>query len=253
MFKQILLLLVFPLLFGCHSYSTKSDIYAYPSSTVLLDRGLEDYKRKRGISGDIPMHKAENDHKMFSSGESYPDRLEYKSQVKNEKSSELYIPPGFELQIFESTGGSIAKPIDWYYQDGGTEWIISKEDSRTGAYETGVRIKVIPYVTREFGITAKQLVEKIFAGKKQETVINECQPDIQKHFSRVCIETIETINYKGKDKQFHILYSLFWSNKMDIAIFQISGTPVELWDKYEEIFNVMRVFRVLDFKRLSSS
>lgn len=55
-------------------------------------------------------------------------------------------PEGYEIQLLEPLGGKILRPKGWYYSEnhGGSQysWTISKEDSSSGPYETGMKIQM---------------------------------------------------------------------------------------------------------------
>lgn len=168
------------------------------------------------------------------------------SNVLNTKSHDNH---SFEFvtQILEPTGGKIAKPKDWFYVEGHRApvymWTISREDSSKGRYITGVRIQIFPDVKTGTGKTAKEFVSDFLTSKKMEVskVIKICDEQKQTLFTRTCLEVEE-----GAD---HVVYSLFWDNNIDIAIFVIAGTTKELWNIYAPVFEKMSNFELIDMKR----
>jgi hypothetical protein len=162
----------------------------------------------------------------------------------------LLPPKGFENQVLEPTGGRIWRPKGWHYAEGHAGpkymWTISKEAPEKG-YTTGVRIQSFTGLKENTGQTARQFVESFIEQKKKtaDRVIKSCEPKDMEHFVRVCLEVEEGPH--------HILYSLFWgANDLDIAVVAISGTTKELWGDYQETFDRMSAFELIDMKRFSS-
>ncbi|MFC1749531.1 hypothetical protein ACFL2V_12070 [Pseudomonadota bacterium] len=150
-------------------------------------------------------------------------------------------------QILEPTGGNIDRPKDWYYleahNDNSWLWIISREEVIEKPYDVGVRIQAVPRIQEITGKTPKQFILDFKAQKKSEAdkVINECSATNDGLFSRVCLETEE-----GK---YRILYSLFWGNGTDVVVVSISGAPKDEWATYQETFNHMTRFELIDVSR----
>jgi hypothetical protein len=155
-------------------------------------------------------------------------------------------PDKFVTQLLEPTGGKIDRPKDWFYTESHNEvsytWILSREDASKGPYTTGVRIQTLVGVQEGTGKSPKQFVLDYFAAKKKEAKILEtCNEKDQGLFTRICLETEEGPH--------HILYSLFWGNKVDIVVVSIAGTTKELWDTYASTFDRMGAFELIDIKR----
>jgi hypothetical protein len=155
-------------------------------------------------------------------------------------------PRGFTTQVLEPTGGKISRPTGWFYSErhGGPSytWILSREDPELGPYTTGVRIQMLAGVQEGTGKTPKQFVLDYVESKKKEAkVLKTCDENDQGLFTRVCLETEEGPH--------HILYSLFWGNKVDIVVVSIAGTTKELWDTYSGTFDQMNGFELIDMKR----
>jgi len=49
----------------------------------------------------------------------------------------------------------------------------------------------------------------------------------------------------GKPTPFHILYSVMWGKKMDMAVVSIFGAPPETWDAVAPIANQMATFMLI--------
>jgi len=160
------------------------------------------------------------------------------------------VPDGFVLQTLEPTGGKIVRPKDWFYSErhGGPSytWIISKEDIEKGPYDTGVRIQTIMGVEEGTGKSPKQFVMEFIANKKKEAkqVFDECEPQDQGLFTRVCLQT--------EEGPYRILYSAFWANGSDIVVVSTAGTKTQEWDKYSHIFDQMSDFELIDMKRFEN-
>jgi hypothetical protein len=156
-------------------------------------------------------------------------------------------PTEFVTQILEPTGGKMLRPKDWFYTESHNgssfTWTISREDASKAPYTTGVRIQMIAGVKKGTGKTPKKFVLDYVAQKKKEAakVVNTCGETNQEMFTRVCLETEES--------RYHILYSLFWNNKIDWVVVSISGTRKDLWDTYDPTFQKMGRFELIDLKR----
>jgi hypothetical protein len=164
------------------------------------------------------------------------------------------VPPGFELQILEPTGGRIALPSDWFYRERHNRvsytWIISKEDPDKGPYETGVRIQTFTGVKKGTGKSPEEFVRNFISQKKSSaTVLSECEAHDQGLFTRVCLETTEAADVKGPPAIYHIQYSAFWGNAADIVIVMTAGTSSGLWPQYKDSFATMGRFELIDMTR----
>jgi hypothetical protein len=155
-------------------------------------------------------------------------------------------PREFVTQVLEPTGGKIQRPKSWFYTEshGGASytWILSREDASKAPYTTGVRIQMLAGVQEGTGKSPKQFVLDYLASKKKEAkVLKTCGENDQGLFTRVCLETEEGPH--------HILYSLFWGNKVDLVVVSIAGTKKELWHTYANTFDRMNGFELIDMKR----
>lgn len=167
--------------------------------------------------------------------------------------ADTFVPEGYVTQSLNPTGGSLPKPKDWYYSEDHRKrqltWTISKEPSE-GGYVTGVKIQLFIGV----GELTKQQPEaflKNFLQSKIKTakVISRRDPVKQGPFTRVGLETEEPQADKDKPP-FRILYSCFWDNDRDIAAIAISGTTTDLWESYQETFNVMSSMTLIDLDKM---
>lgn len=156
-------------------------------------------------------------------------------------------PTEFVTQILEPTGGKLLRPKDWFYTESHNEtsytWIISREDASKARYTTGIRIQMIVGVKKGTGKTPKKFVSDYVAQKKKEAtkVMNTCGETKQDMFTRICLET--------EEGPYHILYSLFWNNKVDWVIATTAGTRKDLWDTYDPTFQKIGRFEPIDLKR----
>lgn len=172
--------------------------------------------------------------------------------LPGEASSEEVTPKPVEFvtQVLEPTGGEIVRPKDWFYAEGHhgktLMWTISAEDSSKGRYVTGVRIQMFAGVKEATGKSPKEFILDFVKGKKDSAkVLEECDETDQGLFTRICLEV--------EEGDFHVLYSLFWGNEIDMAAVSISGTKKELWSKHSTTFNKMSKFKLIDMKHLEKS
>jgi hypothetical protein len=167
-----------------------------------------------------------------------------------------YIPEGYALQVLEPFGGTILRPKEWFYTENhrpqNYTWTLSKENPRLGAYDTGVKIQALLGVEKHTGKTPKQFIFSFIEKKKQNAkVITECSETTAGLFTRICLETEEEITAGTISQQHRIMYSLFWGDNMDLVVISIGGTPVDSHEQYEETFNTMSSFELIDMKRFS--
>ena len=159
------------------------------------------------------------------------------------------LPPEFETQVLEPTGGKIPRPRAWFYSENHHGpvylWTISREDTTGGkGYITGVRIQTLVGVQKGTGKSPKEFVMDFLAQKAKtaDKVLKKCPERDQGLFTRICIETEEAND--------HILYSLFWgTNNMDVVVVSIAGTTKDLWSTYSPVFDKMSAFELIDMKR----
>jgi len=157
-------------------------------------------------------------------------------------------PTEFVTQVLEPTGGTIARPKEWFYSEGHRGpvymWTLSRENAANGQpYTTGVRIQTFVGVKANTGKSAKQFILDFVAAKRRDAkIVSSCEETGQGLFTRICLETEE-----GPHR---ILYSLFWGTSgMDLAVVSIAGTTKELWQTFEPTFERMGTFELIDMKR----
>jgi Domain of unknown function (DUF3859) len=155
-------------------------------------------------------------------------------------------PTEFVPQVLEPTGGKIQRPKSWFYSESHDEvsytWILSREDASKGPYITGMRIQTLVGVQKGTGKSPRQFVLDYVETKRKEVkVLKKCDRKNQGMFTRLCLET--------EEGPFHIQYSLFWGNKVDIVVVCIAGTTKELWGTYAETFDRIGHFDLIDLKR----
>ena len=163
------------------------------------------------------------------------------------------VPEGYTLQILEPTGGKIARPNGWFYDERnmptGWLWTISREDPAKGQYLVGEHIQVLAKMEELANMTAEAFITNFAAQAKAAAakVVSECAPEKQGMFVRRCLETEEVLPFQGGSKRFHIRYSLFWMK--DLAIVTTFGAPVEEWAGVQQIAEVMAKFELIDMSR----
>lgn len=123
--------------------------------------------------------------------------------------------------------------------------MITKEDTEGGKkqYETGFRIQIFSGIKELTGSTPKEFMQKQYLHFKQsaDIVIHSREEKNIGLFHRFCLETIVG--------PYHILYSFFWNNKMDLAAITIAGAPKEEWETYRTTFDQMGKFEIIDMSR----
>lgn len=162
---------------------------------------------------------------------------------------EMVVPDEFVVQELRPTGGRIPRPKEWFYSEGHREhvltWTISKENADGGFYETGVRVQCFLDVRECAGMTPQEFVQAFFDQKRGVVkVLGERPEQKQDLFTRVGLETQETLNHQGRLTTYRILYSAFWANDADLAVVSIAGTPAELWETYRATFDTMSRFEL---------
>jgi hypothetical protein len=160
-------------------------------------------------------------------------------------------PTEFVTQVLEPTGGKMLRPKDWFYvesqNDSTFTWIISREDASKAPYTTGVRIQMTAGIKKGTGKSPGKFILDYVAAKKKEAgkvIKNACSETKQGMFTRVCLET--------EEGPYHILYSLFWNNKIDLVVVLIAGTRKDLWDTYDPTFQKMGRFELIDLERFQN-
>jgi hypothetical protein len=156
----------------------------------------------------------------------------------------------FVTQILEPTGGKIKRPKDWFYKESHNEfsfsWILSREDPSKGKYTTGMRIQMLVGIQKGTGKSPKKFVLDYVAAKKKEAkVLDTCGEHNQDLFTRICLET--------EEGPYHILYSFFWAEKLDMVVVVIAGTTKELWDVYASTFDRMGALELIDLKHFENT
>jgi hypothetical protein len=158
-------------------------------------------------------------------------------------------PTEFVTQVLEPTGGKIQRPKNWFYSESSDEvsytWTLSREDtSKGGPYITGIRIQTLVGVQEGTGKSPRQFVlDYVETKRKEAKVLKKCERKNQGMFTRLCLET--------EEGPFHILYSFFWGNKVDIVVVCIAGTTKESWDTYADTFDKIGHFGLIDMKRFT--
>ena len=159
----------------------------------------------------------------------------------------VHVPEGFVLQRLEETDGQIAMPKDWFYASRGTPsgwvWTLSKEDTKLGKYQTGMRIQVFFGVEKGTGDSRDAFVKKVFASKRSSAqVLKECPRLDQGMFYRQCMEVIETVPGPDRSAAYRILYSMHSGKEMDMVVASTFGAPPDTWKEAGPIAYVMAEF-----------
>jgi hypothetical protein len=160
----------------------------------------------------------------------------------------LHVPEGFVLQHLDATDGQIVRPKDWFFSSSGTEsgwlWVISKEDSANGPYETGLRIELQVGVQKRYGQTREALVDSFLAEKRAGStqIVKDCEVSDIDGFHRRCLEVIESIQQPSGLNTFHILYSVMWGKDLDMIVVSTFGAPRDAWPSVTSTADAMREF-----------
>lgn len=162
----------------------------------------------------------------------------------------LHVPDGYVLQALEPTGGRIAKPKDWYYSSKGTPngwlWTFSAEEPSQNGYETGLRLQLLLGVETSTKKSRFTFAQDFLEKKRQSAaVIRECPETDQGDFKRQCLEVIENVSRPYGMKKYHILYSVFWGNKLDMVVVSTFGAPEDKWEKVKTVSEVMAAVEVI--------
>ena len=160
----------------------------------------------------------------------------------------------FNTQVLEPFGGKILMPESWFYRERHGEssyvWILSKEDPDNGPYITGVKIQYLSGIEAGTGKSPELFLRQFVSEKKNQVkVLSECGAEDQGFFTRICLETLEPATELGSDISYHIRYSLYWGNDMDMAIVMIQGTLDDIWEENSDIFSAMNEFEMIDMTR----
>jgi hypothetical protein len=157
-------------------------------------------------------------------------------------------PEGYVVETLNPIGGKLLRPKDWFFAEAHRAkvlmWTASREDiSKSGKYETGVRIQVLMEIKKNTGKSPKEFILDFVESKKKGAakVIETCPEKDQGMFTRICLQT--------EEGPYRILYSLFWGNKdLDMAVVSISGTTKEQWETYAPVFDTMSAFELMSAK-----
>lgn len=154
------------------------------------------------------------------------------------------IPEAYVLQRLDPTDGRIAKPKEWFYSSKGTPsgwmWTLSAENPSTGSYETGLRIQMLVGVEKSTQRSTEAFAQNFLQQKRVSTkVLRDCPASDLGLFKRQCLEVIENIQRPEGSRSFHILYSVFWGNRLDMVVVNTFGAPEEKWEAVRSISDVM--------------
>ncbi|MGJ8653748.1 MAG: hypothetical protein ACSHX8_10780 [Opitutaceae bacterium] len=166
-------------------------------------------------------------------------------------------PEGFKEKELKPLGGKILVPDDWHFRGGMTKngfmYILSKEDNPDGTYETGFRIQGIMNI-KESGFTPTQATvynwKRFKDGAKE--IVKECDEEHAGIFKKTCLETIQE-NPTTPEDDFHIIYSFFWNDEIDMIVTGIFGAPESKWDEAEEIYYTIKDFTLIDMAKIEEN
>ncbi|MBS0470876.1 MAG: hypothetical protein JSR60_07385 [Proteobacteria bacterium] len=157
-------------------------------------------------------------------------------------------PEGFVRQKLDITDGLIFMPKGWFYRSGATAsgwmWTLSKEDSATTPYRTGMRIQMFLGLSKDGAPAGEALANSILLQLRGEakSVLNACTPAPFGVFTRNCLETIETSS-AAPGVTFHVQYTAFWTPTM--LVITTFGAPVEDWASLKGTAETMMAFRLI--------
>lgn len=168
-------------------------------------------------------------------------------------------PSGFVQQILDPTGGAINRPKDWFYTQmnnpAGYTWTISHEDSKNGAYQTGMKIQLLTGIQEYTHVSSSDFIKHFISEKKRSAVsiIKSCPEQTEDNFQTICLESEEIVPALDAKEKFHIIYTGYWNNELDIAFMTTFGAPSREWDKTNNIAANMSSLKLLDMARLPTS
>ncbi len=181
---------------------------------------------------------------------------EITSKTSKERRMGLKPIPGYVVQELAPLGGEILMPETWHYRGGMTKngfmFILSKEKNDDGSYETGFRIQGITSVRERSGlIPSKACIRAREKFEKAATrVVRKCAEEMVGLFEKICLETIQN-NSKSPKDSFHVAYSFFWNDELDMMIITTFGAPASTWLEARKIYHVMEKFKLLDMRKVS--
>lgn len=112
-----------------------------------------------------------------------------------------------------------------------------------------MRIQCVAKVREKTGQSARDTVKSFIDEKiKTVSVVGRQPEQSQGLFSRIGIETTESLTLSGTPKPFRILYSCFWNDKADMVVITTSGTPEDQWENYTSVLDAMAGLELLGEK-----
>ena len=155
------------------------------------------------------------------------------------------IPTEFIMRELMPFHGRVNAPKDWFFRQRGYAWIISKEDSEYGqAYLTGMKIEFFPGVKKHSGQTAEATAVANYRRLRglSKSVVRTWEPTRMGLFTRYGIEL--------EDDRFHVIYSFFYDNDLDMMVVSTVGAPKSQWEAYSPTFGKMTDFTLMDLEAI---
>ncbi|MFT3867915.1 MAG: hypothetical protein QM715_05395 [Nibricoccus sp.] len=165
------------------------------------------------------------------------------------------MPKGFKTQALEPLGGELLMPESWHFHGGMTQtgflFIASKEKNAGGSYDTGFKIQGIVGIKKKTGVSAKEAAQKnLNLFEKNAKKVIRTWPELEfGYFRRIGIEVLQA-NAKNPDDEYHVIYSFFWNDDMDMMVASVSGAPESNWPEADKVFEVMQRFKLVDVDKL---
>lgn len=160
------------------------------------------------------------------------------------------LPDGYELASLYPMKIQVPKPVDWL-QDGhptttGWEWSFARRGGVTDSgYDAGMRLQLASELKARGGPWPRERARQIVEARKKvaASVLRQCPFDVDGDRVQTCLEVLER-NGKGKNaRQFHVLYTLTWSDAGDYLLLSTFGAPAAEWEQYAPIARKMSEFR----------
>ena len=162
-------------------------------------------------------------------------------------------PEGFQWKTMEPTGGKILCPDGWYFDELHAErpgigmtylWNVSKDAPNSDAYTANMAIQMHVNVQKRLGVSPKDFLMDFLIATKQsaDEVYRESPIEKVGLYDRTFIEFRE-----GDDR---LLYSAMWNTERDIAFVVMLQTKADKWQEYQETFNKMGNFELVDWGKL---
>lgn len=113
-----------------------------------------------------------------------------------------------------------------------------------------MRTQLLSRVKAVAGISPKQAVQVNIDRKKTlEEVVRECPAAKFDQFWRSCLETVGFPSKAKPTQKYHLVYSFWWSDELDLMAAVTFGAPIEEWTQAQKVYDVIKDFKLIDLDR----